>query len=105
GMPSATADYSVMVRSFAATQARTDNFIELIPASVGPANYRVHLTYAPEDMAVLQAMRNELEHLRTSLGADPAEVQTMPPGASHHESGCLVAGDNPATSVVDGCGS
>jgi choline dehydrogenase-like flavoprotein len=102
--PAQTPDYSVMVRGFAPTQARTDNFIEIVPGAAGRAKYLVHLPYSPDDLTLRQAMEDELERVRAALPADRAQVQVMPPGTSHHESGGLIAGDDPAASVVDGFG-
>jgi choline dehydrogenase-like flavoprotein len=101
--PTPTPDYSVMVRGFAPTQSRTENFVELIPRT-GRAQYVVHLTYSPDDLDLLRAIQNEFEHLRAALAADAAQLQVMPPGASHHESGGLIAGKDRAASVVDGFG-
>jgi choline dehydrogenase-like flavoprotein len=98
--PALTADYSVMVRGFAPMQPRTDNFVELV-SGAGRARYIVHLTYSPDDLALQQAIRDECERVRAALPADPAQIQVMPPGASHHESGGLIAGNDPAASVVD----
>lgn len=101
--PAPTTDYSVMLRGFAPTQPRTDNFIEL-QQGTGRARFVVHFTYSPDDLALLQAIRDELERVRVALPANSAPMQTLPPGASHHESGGLIAGHDPAASVVDGFG-
>jgi len=101
--PAPTVDYSVMVRAFAPTQPRMDNWIEPL-AGDDRARYRVHFAYSSDDTALTGAMQAELERVRAALPADAATVQTMPPGASHHESGGLAAGRDPAASVVDGFG-
>jgi choline dehydrogenase-like flavoprotein len=101
--PSSAVDYSVMVRGFAPTQPRTENYIELA-AGEGRATFVVHLAYSPDDLALKEELTEEFERVRNALPADPAQVRVMPPGASHHESGGLIAGKDPAASVVDGYG-
>lgn len=101
--PARSTDYSVMLRGFAPTEARPDNCIELTQ-DTRRAAFTVHFSYSNADLALLQNIRDEFERVRIALAADVAQIQTMPPGASHHESGGLMAGVDPVTSVVDAFG-
>jgi choline dehydrogenase-like flavoprotein len=42
--------------------------------------------------------------LRKALNAQPVAPQVLPQGASHHEAGGLIMGDDLASSVADGYG-
>jgi len=98
--PDRSRDYAAMVRSFAPVRPRSENCLQ---PSVGskPGSYTVHLNYSPEDWALLEQMRAGLEKVRVALGADPAEIQTLPAGASHHEAGGLMMGADPTNSVTN----
>jgi choline dehydrogenase-like flavoprotein len=92
--------YAAMVRSFAPVAPRDDNFIE-IGKSDAPGDYTVHLTYSPDDEALLEAMVGGLDSVRAALGGQEAEAQRFTPGDSHHEAGGMLMGSDPSESVTD----
>jgi choline dehydrogenase-like flavoprotein len=92
-----------MVRSFAPIQPRHDNYIEPLPGD-GPGKFRVHLSLSADDVATRDRMVTAIAQVRIALGADAAQIQIMPPGASHHEAGGLIMGADGASSVCDGFG-
>ncbi|MGB3549610.1 MAG: GMC oxidoreductase [Candidatus Binatus sp.] len=92
--------YAAMVRSFAPVQPRAENFVEAVAGDT-PGSYRVTLALDADDQALAARQVNALEVTRKAMGAEPALVQTMPMGASHHEAGGLMIGSNPAASVAD----
>lgn len=101
--PDASRAYAFMVRNFAPVRPRVENYIEARPG--GPGSFIVHLSYAPEDLALRDQMVAGLESVRVALDGGPSlQVQVMPPGASHHEAGGLAMGTDPKLSVTDSYG-
>ncbi len=98
--PANTVDYSVMVRIFAAAQARVENHIELTSAR-GKSQFVVHFTYSSDDLVLIDRMKRGIEEVRAALDAGEGVIEALPAGSSHHESGGLPAGYEPATSVVN----
>lgn len=98
--PDKSAYYAAMVRSFAPLQPRAGNFIEALPGDA-PGSYRVTMSLDADDQALAALQAIALESVRAALGADAAQPQTLPLGASHHEAGGLIMGREPGSSVTD----
>jgi choline dehydrogenase-like flavoprotein len=98
--PASSKPYAAMVRSFAPVPPRDDSFIEL-GSSEEPGDYTVHLSYTPEDEALLDEMAAGIEQVGTALHATIGKVERFSPGDSHHEGGGMMMGADPATSVTD----
>lgn len=92
--------YAAMVRSFAPLQPRAGNFVEALSADA-PGSYRVTMSLDADDQALAAAQVAAVESVRSALGADPAQVTTLPLGASHHEAGGLIMGPEAGSSVTD----
>jgi hypothetical protein len=92
--------YAAMVRSFAPIQPRRDNYIQPLPGDA-PGKFRVHLSLSADDVATRDRMVTAIAQVRSALGADAAQIQIMPPGASHYEAGGLIMGADGASSVCD----
>ncbi|QAU49043.1 GMC oxidoreductase [Bradyrhizobium guangzhouense] len=95
--------YAAMVRSFAPIQPRAGNFVEALPGDA-PGSYRVTISPDADDQALAARQMAALEQTRCALGADSAQVQNLPLGASHHEAGGLIMGRDPASSMTDSFG-
>lgn len=98
--PQSDRDYAAMVRSFAPVAPRDDCFIELAGGD-GPGDYTVHLSYSPDDLAVLDAMAAGIEQVGRALDAELGKVERFGPGDSHHEAGGMMMGADPESGVVD----
>lgn len=98
--PDKSVDYAAMIRSFGAVASRPDNLIRPLPGDK-PGAFQVTLSLSEADLALRDRMVAAITTAGAAIGADPAEVQVMPSGASHHEAGGLPIGTDPATSVAD----
>jgi choline dehydrogenase-like flavoprotein len=98
--PNKSVYYAAMVRSFAPLQPRASNFVEALPGDA-PGSYRVTMSLDADDQSLAAAQMIAVESVRSAIGADPAQVVTLPLGASHHEAGGLIMGREPGSSVTD----
>jgi choline dehydrogenase-like flavoprotein len=109
-MPAATPPYEIMIRSFAATEKRDDNFLEAAAGGLGSST--VHFSYSAKDKAKKTEMAADAVRLCSALGAQgvtPPDLASVDrfrtPGNSYHEAGGLDMGVEPATSVTAPDGS
>lgn len=98
--PDRSAYYAAMVRSFAPLQPRYDSYVEPLTGDT-PANFSVHLIPTGDDIKLQDRQAELLGEVRKALGAAPADIVRLPPGASHHEAGGLIMGSTPGDSVTD----
>jgi choline dehydrogenase-like flavoprotein len=98
--PDKSTYYAAMVRSFAPMQPRYDSYVEPLVGDA-PANFSVHLIPTGDDLKLQDRQVQVLGEVQKALGADPADVVRLPPGASHHEAGGLIMGPAPRDSVTD----
>lgn len=101
--PEATDAYQVMARSFAATEKRDANFVEVTDGPLGASP--VHFTLSPADQAQRARMDALGAQWATALGGTVKDPRHAAPGGSYHEAGGLDMGVDPASSVVDGEGA
>jgi choline dehydrogenase-like flavoprotein len=103
-VPDKSPKFAAMVRSFGPTRPRYENYVEPVVGQA-PGAMLVHFTYSSDDDMLRDDMLAALEQTRIALGAGEApQVQTLPPGASHHEAGGMIMGDDPHLSVTDSFG-
>lgn len=109
-LPAATPPYEIMIRSFAATEKRDDNFLEAVAGELGSST--VHFSYSAADQAKKAEMAADAVRLCAALGAEgvtPPDLSSVnrfrAPGNSYHEAGGLDMGDDPTTSVTAPDGS
>jgi hypothetical protein len=101
--PAPSGDYAAMVRGFAPIEPRPENFIE-VTGKPGPGAFVVHMAYSQSDLALRDSIVSGLDTVRAALGAQNADVQVLPAGASHHEAGGLIMGRDAYASVTDAFG-
>lgn len=90
--------YQLMVRSFAPTEKRDDNHVEVADGPLGSA--RIHFAWSPLDQERKAAMEAEAQRIASTLGATIEGPRVAPPGASYHEAGGLDMGTDPEQSVL-----
>jgi choline dehydrogenase-like flavoprotein len=103
--PDATPPYEIMIRSFAATEKRDDNFLEATAGALGSST--LHFTLSAADEAKKKEVAADAARLCGALGATAAVPPALdsverfrPLGSSYHEAGGLDMGLDPATSVT-----
>lgn len=108
--PAAGPPYEIMIRSFAATEKRDENFLEALAGGLGSST--VHFSYSSRDEAKKTEMATDAVRLCAALGAQgvtPPDLSSVDrfrtPGNSYHEAGGLDMGLDTATSVTTPDGS
>jgi choline dehydrogenase-like flavoprotein len=103
--PAATPPYEIMIRSFAATEKRDDNFLEAAAGSLGSST--VHFSYSAADQAKKTEIAADAVRLCAVLeatGVTPPDLLSVDrfraPGNSYHEAGGLDMGVDATTSVT-----
>lgn len=107
--PTASPDYQVMIRAFAATEKRDANRVEAAAGGLGSVT--VHFTHSQADEDAKRRIADDAERLCSAIGATAAggppigsTERFRAPGSSYHEAGGLDMGDDPNTSVTDALG-
>jgi choline dehydrogenase-like flavoprotein len=107
--PGPSAPYHVMVRSFAATEKRDENFVE--PREGPRGSSLIHFSHSAADESSQESILDRAPRLAKALNLQPTDAEGVdgqgrfrPPGSSYHEAGGLDMGTDPRTSVTDGDG-
>jgi choline dehydrogenase-like flavoprotein len=101
--PDETENYWLMIRSFAATQKRDANSVEVSPGGLGSAT--VHFEYSQLDEIRKTAMTQDAQGLSKGLDLTLKEERFAGPGGSYHEAGGLDMGTDPTRSVTNPMGA
>lgn len=101
--PTPSEDYWLMIRSFASTEKRDSNSVEVKEGGLGSAT--IHFDYSKKDEDRKAKMKETGGRLAAALGLTLQEERFAGPGASYHEAGGLEMGTDPSKSVTnpEGC--
>lgn len=101
--PAPDEGYQFMIRSFAATEKRSDNRVDVHEGGLGSAT--VHFAYSAADEEQRVRIKERAAHIAGMLGLTLRDERFAGPGGSYHEAGGLDMGTDPARSVTDpnGC--
>ncbi len=104
--PEPSTPYHFMIRSFAATEKRDENFVESREGPLGSS--LVHFGHSEADERTKEAILQSARRFTAALGLEPTDDQGVDgrgrfrgPGSSYHEAGGLDMGTDPTTSVTD----
>lgn len=101
--PTPSEAYWLMIRSFAATEKRESNSVEVKDGGLGSAT--IHFEYSAKDKDRKAKMKESGKRLAAALDLTVQEERLAGPGGSYHEAGGLDMGTDPSKSVInpEGC--
>jgi len=97
--PAKGSAYQIMIRAFAATEKRDENFIEVHKGGLGSST--IHFTYSQSDEDMKQTMAAGADDIAKALGLSIVATRLFKPGDSYHEAGGLDMGTDKQKSVTN----